>query len=130
MKQDIVADTSVKSVHTMWLYKLLKNPDGLTSSELATESMIDRSLISRELTNLASDGYITIDSQGKKRGYNSRIKLTDKGKQVADRIEKIARDVQLAIGNGVTDDELVIFYSTLEKFYQNFEKLQGDRKEN
>ncbi len=114
----------------MWLYKLLKNPDGLTSSELAAESMIDRSLVSRELANLASDGYITIDSQGKKRGYNSRIKLTEKGKQIADRIETIAHRAQLAIGDGVTKDELVMFYATLEKFHQNFEKLQSDRKEN
>ena len=89
VKQDVAADTSVKGVHTMWLYKLLKNPDGLTASELAAENNIDRSLISRELTTLASDGYITIDSQGKKRGYNSRIKLTEKGRELADRIAKI-----------------------------------------
>ena len=129
VKQDVVLNTSVKSVHTMWLYKLFRYPDGLTATELASESMIDRSLISRELANLAKDGYITIESAGKKRSYNSRIKLTESGKQVARKIVEGASQVQLAVGEGVSDEELVSFYSTLEKFHNNFEKLQGDRKE-
>ena len=129
VKQDIVADTSAKSVHTMWLYKLLKHKDGLTASELAAASMIDRSLISRELTSLAADGYITIDSQGKKRSYNSRIKLTEEGRVVAERIARIAYQAQQAIGDGVSDEDLITFYSTLEKLCSNFEKLENAEKE-
>ena len=129
VKQNIVADTSVKKVHTMWLYKLLKRENGLTASELAAESMIDRSLISRELASLAEDGYITIDSQGKKRGYNSRIKLTEKGKEAANSIATTAYNTQEAIREGVTDQDLVIFYTTLEKLCANFEKLENKEKE-
>ena len=129
VKQNIVTDTSVKKVHTMWLYKLLKHKDGLTASELAAESMIDRSLISRELASLAAEGYITIDSQGKKRGYNSRIKLTEKGKEIADRIARIAYAAQQNIGEGVSDEDLVVFYRTLEKLCSNFEKLEKEEKE-
>lgn len=114
----------------MWLYKLLKNPDGLTASELAAENNIDRSLISRELTTLASDGYITIDSQGKKRGYNSRIKLTEKGRGLADRIAKIGCEAQRLIGDGVDESDLIVFYNTLEKICSNFEKLENSEKEN
>lgn len=129
VKQQIVADTSVKSVHTMWLYKLLDRPDGLTASELAAENNIDRSLISRELTTLAKDGYITIDSQGKKRGYNSRIRLTEKGREIAERIARIAYEAQLAIGEGVDEGDLVVFYNILEKICSNFEKLENTKKE-
>ena len=113
----------------MWLYKLLKHNNGLTASELAAESMIDRSLISRELASLAEDGYITIDSQGKKRGYNSRIKLTEKGKEAANSIATTAYNTQEAIREGVTDQDLVIFYTTLEKLCANFEKLENKEKE-
>ena len=130
VKQNIVIDTSVKKVHTMWLYKLLKHKDGLTASELAAESMIDRSLISRELASLAADGYITIDSQGKKRGYNSRIRLTEKGKQIADKIATTAYEAQQNIGAGVPDEDLVVFYRTLEKICSNFEELEKEEKEN
>ena len=130
VKQNIVANTPVKKVHTMWLYKLLKHKDGLTASELAAESMIDRSLISRELASLAADGYITIDSQGKKRGYNSRIRLTEKGKQIADKIATTAYESQQNIGAGVPDEDLVVFYRTLEKICSNFEELEKEEKEN
>lgn len=129
VKQRIVADTSVKSVHTMWLYKLLNHPDGLTASELAAENNIDRSLISRELTTLAADGYITIGSQGKKRGYNSRIRLTEKGRDVAEKIARIAFEAQQAIGEGVDERCLVVFYNALEKICLNFEKLENSEKE-
>lgn len=114
----------------MWLYKLLKHKDGMTASELAQESMIDRSLISRELTGLASDGYITIESQGKKRSYNSRIRLTDKGREIAVRIANIAYEAQRAIGAGIPEGDLVVFYNTLEKLCANFEKLENNGKDN
>ncbi len=130
VKQNIVADTSAKSVHTMWLYKLLNNPDGLTASELAAENNIDRSLISRELTSLAAEGYITIDSQGKRRSYNSRIRLTEKGREIAEGIEKIAYEAQRAIGSGIPEKDLVVFYNVLEKICSNFEKLENTEKEN
>lgn len=130
VKQDIVANTSAKSVHTMWLYKLFKHEDGMTASELAQESMIDRSLISRELTGLAADGYITIESQGKKRGYNSRIRLTDKGREIAERIANIAYEAQRAIGTGIPEEDLAVFYNTLEKLCSNFEKLENTGKDN
>ena len=129
VKQNIVVDTPVKKVHTMWLYKLLKHKNGLTASELAAVSMIDRSLISRELTSLAADGYITIDSQGKKRGYNSRIKLTENGKEIAGKIAATATEAQKNIGAGVPDEDLVVFYRTLEKICSNFEKLEKEDKE-
>ena len=108
----------------MWLYKLWTHKDGLTASELAAESMIDRSLISRELTGLAADGYITIDSQGKKRSYNSRIRLTEKGNVIAESIAKTAYESQRIIGEGIDEVDLVAFYRTLEKICLNFEKLE------
>ena len=130
VKQNIVADTPAKSVHTMWLYKLLKNPDGMTASELAAENNIDRSLISRELATLAQEGYITIDSQGKRRSYNSRIRLTEKGREIAEGIKKIAYEAQCAIGDGIAQNDLVVFYSVLEAICSNFEKLENTEKEN
>ena len=72
---------------------------------------------------------ITIDSQGKKRSYNSRIKLTEEGRVVAERIARIAYQAQQAIGDGVSDEDLITFYSTLEKLCSNFEKLENAEKE-
>ena len=76
VKQEIILDSSVKSVHTLWLYKLLQSPKGLTATELAAKSGIDRSLVSREIRQLIKSGYIDTENSEGKRGYNSVINLT------------------------------------------------------
>ena len=86
VKQEIILDSSVKSVHTLWLYKLLQSPKGLTATELAEESMIDRSLVSREIEVLKNGGYVISDTPAGKRNYNARISLTEKGLELANRI--------------------------------------------
>lgn len=129
VKQDITHGIPIKSVHTMWLYELMKHPEGLTATELATKSMIDRSLVSRELRQLSKHGYITTEGTDGKRGYNSRITLTSEGKRITQEISAAALEVQRTVG--LSDDELEAFYSALEKIFNNLSsvterKLDGD----
>ena len=119
VKNEITADCGVKSVHTMWLYELLINPKGLTATELAAKSRIDRSLVSREIRELERGGYIVSDSVSGKRSYNSRITLTDKGKILARRISEAAYTVQQSVSKDITPDELSSFYTVLEKIHGN-----------
>ena len=69
IKYNNVPDFGVKGVHTLWVYELLCHPEGMTASELATQSMIDRSLISREIERLKEIGYIETDDNKGKRNY-------------------------------------------------------------
>ena len=128
LKFDTAPDLGVKSVHVFWVYELSLHPDGLTSAEIAAVSMVDRSLISREIAALKKDGYVECEDTGKKRNYNARITLTDKGRELAQRITKEAMYVQSMVDVGITADELVSFYSTLEKLYQNFATLTAGEK--
>lgn len=109
----------LKGVHTLWMYELLRHPDGMTASELAATSMIDRSLISRELSELKDHGYISIEEAVGKRNYNKKITLTESGRLVAAGIESIALDIQSEAGLGINSSELESFYVTLEKIYSN-----------
>ncbi len=120
IKIDTAPDLGVKSVHVFWVYELLLHPEGLTAAEIAAVSMIDRSLVSREIETLKKGGYVEVQDTGKKRNYNSRITLTDKGRELAQRIKSKAVAVQSAVDNGITESELVSFYATLEKLYANF----------
>ncbi len=125
IKFDIAPTLGVKSVHLLWCYELYTNPEGLTSAELASASMIDRSLVSRELSVLKRGGYVKVeDGGGKKRGYNARIMLTEKGKELAERIEEYAEQFRLAAGAGIPEEEISAFYATLEKLHANLCKLQ------
>ena len=119
IKYNNAPDFGVKGVHTLWVYELLCHPEGMTASELAAQSMIDRSLISREIERLKEIGYIETDDNKGKRSYNTKIRLTEKGREVAASIGDIAMDVQTRANAGITDSDLEGFYRTLEKLHKN-----------
>ena len=119
VKNEITADFGIKSVHTMWLYELLIHPKGLTATELAAKSRIDRSLVSREIRELERGGYIVSDSESGKRSYNSRITLTEQGKILARKISEAAYTVQQSVSKDISLEELTSFYTVLEKIHGN-----------
>jgi DNA-binding MarR family transcriptional regulator len=130
IKLDNAPDLGLKSVHVFWIYLLRKHPDGLTATELASHSEIDRSLVSRELQKLCADGYImSVGGTGKRRNYNSRLVLTEKGLALAADIRRRAMEVQARADEGISEDELAVFYTVLEKLHGNFVKITKEREE-
>ena len=128
IKFDTAPDLGVKSVHVFWIYQLSLHQDGLTAAEIATVSMVDRSLVSREIAALERGGYVAREDTGNKRSYNARITLTEKGVELAQRITHEAINVQSKVDEGITEEELSGFYSTLEKLYENFLSLSSPEK--
>lgn len=124
IKLNLAPHLGVKSVHVLWLYELLSHPEGLTASSLALRSRIDRSLVSREIEKLREEGYVEVSGGvGKRRSYNSRIRLTTKGQELAHTITAHAMEVQSAADVGVSEEELSRFYATLEKLHNNLAGL-------
>lgn len=120
----------IKSVHVFWIYLLRKHPDGLTATELAALSEIDRSLVSREVAKLCADGYImNVGGTGKRKNYNSRLVLTEKGHELAEYIRREAMEVQKRADDGISEEELLLFYTVLEKLHNNFVKITKEREE-
>ena len=70
IRVDNAATFGIKSVHILWVYELMRHPEGLSAAELAAKSNIDRSLISREISALEANGFIKIEKQSGKRNYN------------------------------------------------------------
>ncbi|MBQ8174342.1 MAG: winged helix-turn-helix transcriptional regulator [Clostridia bacterium] len=130
IKGTIASAPEVKGVHVFWLYKLLVHPEGLTATELAAESMIDRSLVSREINELCRGGYITVGegSGGKRKNYNARIRLTDKGKALASRIREGAIALQERVDTGISEEELAVFYRVFEALCANLHKITAEPK--
>ena len=124
LKDEIAPALGVKSVHLLWLYHLWRNPEGLTSAEIAQARKIDRSLVSREIEILEESGYIALaEVKGRRRKYNARISLTEKGRELAEKIAEEAMRIQSTVDVGISEGELEAFYITLEKLHRNFEKL-------
>ena len=121
--------TSVKSVHTLWLYELLKHKEGLTPTALAEKSNIDRSLVSREIRALVKGGYIVTEPCEGKRGYNSRITLSERGEEAAKKIAEAALEIQNAVSSEIDVDSLAVFYETLERLCVNLEKYNESKED-
>lgn len=116
IKLDHAPGLGIKSVHMFWLGHLLQYPDGMTAAELAGQSGVDRSLISREIESLEKAGYVSA-SDGR------RYVLTEDGRRVAAEINGIVVGVQDKADDGISEEELESFYSTLEKLHDNFVKM-------
>ena len=128
VKLDVVQDSSVKSVHTLWLYELLKHPEGLTATEIASKSKIDRSLVSREMRALLKGGYISSADSSGKRGYNERLILTENGMRLAEGIAESALLVQQSASRDISVEELSVFYSVLERISANLTEVNKNGK--
>ena len=132
IKNDYAAELGIKSVHVFWLCQLLNHPEGMTAAELASERMIDRSLVSREIDFLREKGFITIAEKdsGKRRNYNAPITLTEKGVETAEKIVDTAMRFQDTADRGIREKELMPMYSTLFKIYNNLsEAADGNLQE-
>ena len=124
LKDELARSLGVKSVHLLWIYHLWRSGEGLTAAEIAHARKIDRSLVSREIEILAEGGYVTFaEARGRRRKYNARIALTEKGEELARRIAEEAVRIQSSVDEGISSEELEQFYTTLEKLYGNFENL-------
>ena len=120
----------VKGVHLLWVYDLLCHPEGMKASELASNNMINRSLISREMEPLIKEGYIEEIPNESNRLYNRKIVLTEKGREAAKSIEDIALRIQTLTDCGISEEELLQFYSTLEKISANLSWIANDLSKN
>lgn len=130
LRLDTAPYLGVKSVHIFWVFELMAHPEGLTAAELASRSMISRSLVSREIEELHKDGYIVMHetARGKRKNYNSRITLTEKGKDLAAKIMEEGLKIQTAASIDISPEELSSFYTTLDKLHTNLCAIVAERE--
>ena len=126
IRLDYAPAFGVKSVHVFWLYDLLSHPEGLSATELAASSQIDRSLISREIAALKKQGLIRSENVEGKRNYNAKLTLTESGKAAAKRISELGVYFQNRVSEAIDEKKLLIFYDALEKMYKNLEKITAE----
>lgn len=120
LKLKEVSALGIKAVHVPWLYQLYRHESGMTAAEIASVSMVDRSLVSREIEHLMEEGLIASTER--------RYTLTDRGRELTSEILDIMLEVQNAVDDGITEEELSAFYQTLEKLNDNFSRLVEKRK--
>lgn len=128
LEAEVAAKFGVKGVHIFWIYSLYNQPRGLTASEIAKTNSVNRSLVSREIQKLRKENIVYFASDAADNRYNVRILLTEKGKDVAHEIQRIGMQVQQQTNHGIPDEEILIFYSVLERMAENLGHVVNEKK--
>lgn len=123
IKNQEMADYDLRSPHISCLYYLYLS-DGLTATELCEKCEEDKATISRSLKYLENNGFLTCDSQTTKR-YKSPLILTEKGKAVGKRIADKIEFVFDEIGTGLTEEERISFYRSLNIISDGLEAMSS-----
>ncbi len=126
-----MVELGLKGNHTMCLYYLGKNPDGLTSSELCGLCKEDKAAVSRTITELEALGFVKADDTDGKREYRTKLRLTKKGEGATCILDTKIRNAVDIGGKGLSDEQREAFYSTLDTIAENLENFtKGKNNEN
>ncbi len=111
-----MTEFGLKGTHVMCLYYLRQNPAGLTASQLCGLCAEDKAAISRTVSELRSQGYITSLSQ---KAYRAMLTLTSAGQDLARKFDSLIEGWVTAGGDGLSDEERFDFYKSLSIISEN-----------
>ncbi len=121
----------LKSSHVSCLYYLYINEkENMTAKDLCSICDEDKGAISRAISFLVDNNYISCDFDGKK-AYKSPLHLTELGKKTGKYISNKI-DEFIDIGSiGINNDERKVLYKCLNIIANNLEKInEGDELKN
>ncbi|MBQ9760774.1 MAG: transcriptional regulator [Clostridia bacterium] len=121
IKTEEMAEFDLKSSHVSCLYYLYKD-EPLTAKELCDICEEDKANVSRSIKFLEETGYLACSSKHQKR-YQSPIHLTEKGREIGQRIAaKIDRILELA-SEGLSEEHRAIFYNSFSLIMGNLQRI-------
>lgn len=106
----------LKGPHALYLVTLLEHEEGLTAGELCSACGKDKADISRAISLLEDRGLVAKDGTGI---YRTKIKLTDKGREMAGMIGETAKRFVEYVGQGISDEDRSNFYFALKVIEEN-----------
>lgn len=112
------------SIHAMCIISLGETPCQ-TAAELMNGEEIDKAQMSRVIKDLCEKGYVR-PVEGQNRKYRLQYELTETGKEIAAEVRQKAVDIVKFVDDGVSDENIMVMYFTLEKLCSNLIKAQDE----
>lgn len=128
IKSREMTELGLKGPQVMYLLKLRRVGE-LTSSELASLCMEDKAAVSRTMARLENEGLVIFDESGNKRRYRSKIRLTPKGEELADKMTMLIESAVEKGGEGLSDPDRDAFYRSLSVIAENLRKICENKGE-
>lgn len=121
IKTEEMSEYNLKSPHVSCLYYLYKYGN-MTATELCEICDEDKAAISRSIVQLENEGYVDYPDGSKKR-YRANMQLTEKGRVIAESLASKIDTVLDEAGQGLTEEDRVIFYRSLALISNNLENI-------
>ena len=119
IKAHEMQEFGLKAAHVMCLFFIGKSENGLTAHELVKLCNEDKSGISKALTVLKAKNYISVNDANGTKKYRTKFVITKEGLEIYDRILVAISNVIEKCNDGLSAEERLIFYSSLEKIVTN-----------
>ena len=120
VKNQYMTQSGLRGSHVMCLCQMMKAEGGLTSAELARRCQVDRAFISRTVSELSGEGYLSA-----KGGRRARLCLTEKGMELASRMDEMLRAGVTCGTEGITQEDLETMYAVMAKIETNLTQTHG-----
>lgn len=120
-----MAKYGLKGPHAQCLIAMSRNPEGITAAKLCQLCEKDKAAISRTVAELEQAGMILREDPARRR-YRTRLVLTDKGRAVA---ESVNRTVYMAVsraGEGYDAENRQTFVRVLNTIAGNLQAICRD----
>lgn len=122
---EIMKSEGLKATHALYLVTLDRYEEGITSARLKEICQKDKAEISRSLATLEKHGLVYKEETNNTR-YNAKIKLTPDGKELADRLNRIADNAVLHASHDLNDPEREIMYKCLSSIAENLHQTASE----
>lgn len=124
-----MAKYGLKGPHAQCLLAMLRNPNGVTASQLCTICDKDKAAISRTVAELEQEGMIQREMKDGNR-YRARLSLTEQGKSAAGQVEERVKLAVEKAGDGMTDDQRAVLYEVLGMIASHLQTICEEGLEN
>lgn len=122
LASDEMEKFGLKGPHAVYFTTMYQYPDGITAVKLAEISSRDKADVSRAVAQFEKKGFVKKIIVNKNH-YRAPLKLTEAGRQLAERInEKAKLAVELA-GKGLSEEDRNTFYQALGLICSNLRTL-------
>ncbi len=123
LSADEMEKHGLKAAHAIIFTILAKHTaTGLTATQLCEFSGRDKADVSRMLSHMTGQGLVSKEGVNQNR-YNGVFKLTESGREIAQRIQhRISKAVDIA-GRDLTEGSRQVFYDSLDSILNNLREL-------
>lgn len=116
----------LKGPYATYFFALYRYKEGITAAELSDICFKNKADVSRAMTAFEHAKLIVREGGGPK-SYRAPIRLTEKGRMIAEHLRERAQLAVSIAGKGLTDENRAVFYDSLEIIASNMRDICRDK---